>query len=195
MRAVKHATYARHLMAYAWAAPFCFEKEVTDLGCGEGFGLQLLSWFAIRVRGVDISPTFMRRAVKRIYGCVAWFDRVDADEDLYIAKGDVVVAFEFLEHIKDPKKVVRYCAENENTLIFSVPHCYPHPLHLTDFTSLSEVEALGLQQFAEVEYYQMDAQGLIQPGCPLKAPPPVKGDSRSLYRYLVVCKPRSLGGS
>lgn len=187
MKTAKHASYAAHLAAYAWAAPFIFRKSVVDIGCGEGHGLALLSLFAHQVKGIDISTKSLSLAQKRQYACPATFEAVDLDSLPPFEPDSCIVAFEVLEHIKNPKAFIEHI--KHLPLIFSVPHCYPHPLHLTNFTSLAEVEELVHPHYASYEWYQMDYQGLISPGAPIQAPPSSRKDRRSLYRYLGVCLP------
>lgn len=182
MKVVKHASYGRHLGAYAWAAQHCYKKPVVDIGCGEGYGLELISLFATSVGGVDVSPTYIKKAENRNYKCEKFLLQADLDdENLVIGmRGGVVLAFEILEHVKNPEALVKRIAATGTTLIFSVPHNYPHELHLTNFTSQDEVRAL-VQPYllaGEVEFLWMNQEGLISR---------VPFEGEELYRYLAVC--------
>src|SRR4051812_28160892 len=55
-----------HVSRYAWALRECEGKRVADLGCGVGYGTQILSSFAGTVVGVDVSPEAIE-AAKRLY--------------------------------------------------------------------------------------------------------------------------------
>lgn len=54
-------------------------------------------------------------------------------------ENSVAVAFEILEHIDNPKRVVAELAGSGTPLIFSVPHKYPHPMHKTVYSSWDDV--------------------------------------------------------
>lgn len=155
----KRPEYARHLQLYAWAARFCFNKYVFELGCGEAYGLQLISIFAQCVTGIDNSPTFLQRALKKQIYCPGNMIRGDLNGEIKFPnppKDAIVIAFEVLEHIDNPKLVVAEVASSGTPIIFSVPHDYPHPLHKTNYNSWEDALALvpkGFYQKVECYHY------------------------------------------
>ncbi len=177
---VKTRGYQNHLALYVWASQFAFNEEVTDIGCGEGFGLQAVSIFAKSVRGLDISPTFLNRAKKKQYYCPTSFEVVDIDHDPNLH--GFVLAFEVVEHVKEPRKLVEIMAVYP--FIASLPHNDHHPLHLTTYHSIEEVAklfegiAVDIFKYAHGVVYTADSgvvperyvivsQGLLArvPGC------------------------------
>lgn len=169
---VKTPLYSRHLSAYAWAAQYCGNKAVIELGCGEGFGLSILSLFAETVTGIDISPKFLNRASKNKYYCPHNLILGDAHqantEKLPAFSEPIIVAFEFLEHIEYPKLLLE--SIRGIPLIFSVPHDYPHPLHKTDFRSDDDVSKFIGRPY---DPFYMDQEGFISREKP-----------DNLYRYM-----------
>ncbi len=179
---VKRPEYSKHLQMYAWASRQCFGKSVTDFGCGTGHGLQIISHFAKSVIGWDISPHDTKIAGKLQYACPSQILLVDAEgaPDFTLPGTDVSLAFEFLEHIKDPKTFVGRV--KNTTLICSVPHDYPHELHLTMYRSLDDFKALLSPHYTNIKYFFWK-DGNIEPvGSVL----PQMGTPE---RYVAICTP------
>ncbi len=142
MKPRKHVSYIYHLGAYLWAAKYVYDKSVVEIGSGEGYGAQILSLFAKQIQGFDASPTFTRRAQANKYHCHANFTQADFDKGNHTFEGaEAVVAFEILEHLKNPSEVI-FHIPSDVPLLFSVPHNYPHPLHTHDFNSWADVHKM-----------------------------------------------------
>lgn len=92
--------WQEHLARYAFAAGMVPGKDVLDMGCGTGYGSQLLSEAGARsVLGIDSSKEAVEYARSRYSGArfsVADAARFETDE-----KFDVAVAFEAIEHTRD----------------------------------------------------------------------------------------------
>ncbi len=161
---------------YAWASRFCFGKSVTDFGSGTGHGLQIISHFAKSVIGWDISPHDTKIAQKLQMACPSQFLLVDVEKapDHLLPGNDVSLAFEFLEHIKDPKTFVGRV--KNSTLICSVPHDYPHALHLTMYRSLDDFKTLLSPHYDKVDYFLWKDGSFITEGIP--------------ERYVAICTPK-----
>lgn len=181
---LKRPEYARHLQLYAWAARFCFNKYVFELGCGEGFGLQLISAFAQCVTGIDNNDVFLKRALQKQIFCPGNMIKGDLNGEIKfpdLPADAIVIAFEVLEHIKDPKRIVEEVARSGTPIIFSVPHDYPHPLHLTDYKSWEDALALvpkdAYKSIALYHYQDGNVSRVTEP-----LPALTKGD-----RYVIRC--------
>ena len=48
--------FRRHLAVYEWVAERCQGRDVVDMACGEGYGVDVLARRARRVTGVDANP-------------------------------------------------------------------------------------------------------------------------------------------
>lgn len=96
--------YHRYLLAAQWVA----NKDVLDLGSGEGYGADLLAGTASSVTGIDIAPEAVEHARRR-YGRpglrFALGSMIDADS-VESDSCDVVVCFEALEHVLEHQELV-----------------------------------------------------------------------------------------
>ena len=95
--------FLNHLKFYRFAAQFVESKRVADVGCGSGYGCELLkSGGAVTVYGSDISKAAIKFA-KEQYGAsidfvVQGITDMKAYEDSFV---DVAVCSEVLEHVKE----------------------------------------------------------------------------------------------
>ena len=103
--------------------------RVADIGCANGYGSRLLSDVARTVDGYDINEEYLSVARSKAKVGQEFFKRNfelpnEPVEDPY----DIIVSFEFLEHLSTPFHAIRFIHESlcENgTLICSVPnHLY-----------------------------------------------------------------------
>lgn len=131
-----------------------------DIGCGEGFGLLITSMFASKVTGLDFSPRAVRIASSQRYLCPGEIKQFDLENEIIEEDFDICIAFEVLEHINNPKEVVERMRQLGKTLIFSVPHAYPHKLHKTDFYSLEDAQKLVPNW--KVEWYYLDGSNIVK---------------------------------
>lgn len=95
--------YLNHRKFYEFAAQFVKGKKVADIGCGSGYGCEILKKRgAAHVSGADISKESIRFARSR-YGDLADFS-MQGITDLEEYQGgsfDIAVCSEVLEHIKE----------------------------------------------------------------------------------------------
>lgn len=98
--------FINHCKFYKFAAQFVKDKVVADIGCGSGYGCQILKErHAARVYGADISKPSIEFAQAR-YGKYAEFS-IQGITDLKEYSNhsfDVTVCSEVLEHIKEYQK-------------------------------------------------------------------------------------------
>jgi 2-polyprenyl-3-methyl-5-hydroxy-6-metoxy-1,4-benzoquinol methylase len=95
--------FRNHAKVYEFAAQFVRGKTVVDVGCGAGYGAQILrDAGAVEVHACDVSAHSLRFA-RRHYGSAATFTRQTiVDLSTYADDSfDVVVSSEVLEHIKE----------------------------------------------------------------------------------------------
>lgn len=95
---------AHHVQRYAWALPQVAGKKVVDLGCGTGYGSFMLSWLAEWVTGLDVNGDAIVFA-KENFGVRVRFGVCDLERD-DLPDADVYVAFEALEHLKNPELLI-----------------------------------------------------------------------------------------
>ncbi|MBC8485612.1 MAG: class I SAM-dependent methyltransferase [Bacteroidetes bacterium] len=99
--------FLNHLKFYNFASQFCKNKHVVDIGCGSGYGCEVLTKSgAASVNGSDLSKSAIKFA-KAQYGDFAKFlvsgiTNLNKYEDNSF---DITIANEVLEHIKEYGKV------------------------------------------------------------------------------------------
>ena len=94
------------MMEYRWAQPYCTGKKVMDLNCDKGSGSKLLAVTASEVLGVDTNHSAIEFAKKSVIPANVQFrlvveGQLPFDDDSF----DVVVAFNYLEGLYNPKEV------------------------------------------------------------------------------------------
>jgi SAM-dependent methyltransferase len=159
-KADKH-TFWEHIYRYRFAARFVNGRQVLDVACGEGYGTAALAKAgAAKVVGVDISPETCSYAAKK-YGIET---RVGNGENLPVESSsvDVVVSFETIEHVPNPKAFLDECQRilrPNGLLVISTPNheaariCQPNnPFHCSELT-VAEFKKLIEDRFTVQGYY------------------------------------------
>ena len=112
-----------HLARYEWAKEEVF-GDVLDVGCGSGFGSELLAEGSkvTSVTGLDIHLYDLRNSSK-----VSFLEADIINSDLPARTFDSVVAFEFVEHF-DAEKIkivlakIRSVCDNQSVVFISTPN-------------------------------------------------------------------------
>jgi ubiquinone/menaquinone biosynthesis C-methylase UbiE len=166
-----------HWHRYHFAAPFAAGKAVVDVACGEGYGSALLARGAASVTGIDASGETIA-AARRRYGGAPGLEFVEGRcESLPLGEAcaDLVVSFETLEHLVDPRafldeaaRVLRpagvLVASSPNKAIYSDKAGYRNPFHPSEMYESEFVAALR-ERFAHVRLFgqRVDAYSAIWP--------------------------------
>lgn len=161
---VSYDVYIEHLARYRFCLPFVSGKTVLDAACGVGYGTECIAQFASRVVGVDIDGNASSAAKQASTRCNVDFARMDCRRTGFQAQSfDVVVAFEFLEHIHEQaqfiEEIIRIL-KSDGALIISTPSREPYNLarreanqfHLREL-SAEEFERLMRRYFGQVTIY------------------------------------------
>jgi 2-polyprenyl-3-methyl-5-hydroxy-6-metoxy-1,4-benzoquinol methylase len=111
-----------HKWRYEQAAQYCKGKTVLDAGCGVGYGSAMISDVAKQVFSIDDSAEAIEFARQKwqakniIYECHDFLM-------MHVFNVDVIIAFEFIEHIEDTDAVFgKFKSFNPSVIIVSVPH-------------------------------------------------------------------------
>lgn len=124
-----------HFARYEFAAPFVRGKSVADIGCGEGYGANILKESGAKsVVGIDNDPSVIAHA-KETYPNISFAAASAVQTNLPGGSFDVVVSFEVWHHLDDFQSFI---PEMERILkpggifICSVPNqriIYLNPFH------------------------------------------------------------------
>lgn len=137
---------AEHYTRYATVYTACHDKRVLDFSCGEGYGSHLMkTWGAARVVGVDISQDAIDAANERFSSDSVQFIKSSAEEikdNLGDAKFDLIVSFETIEHVQDPRSMLeamKSLLAEGGSIVISCPNdlAFPgidNPFHLKKYT-------------------------------------------------------------
>lgn len=115
-----------HLGRYLTAYPFARGASVLDIACGTGYGSSWLGEIATRVVGIDVSSEAIHEANEHFSSPNITFIQHSADGELLdIGRFDVVVCLETIEHVSNPRSLLRNLqsyVEPEGTIIISCPN-------------------------------------------------------------------------
>jgi SAM-dependent methyltransferase len=121
-------TMSEHATRYALAVGSLPGNDILDVGCGTGYGSEMLTWKGARVRGFDLwQPAADERPVwpggaELTYG----FDVTKQP----LPKADSAVMFEVLEHLHDAHGALRNVFSAVSTLMVSFPNPKVHGSHV-----------------------------------------------------------------
>ena len=119
-------------------------SHVLDIGCGDG---RICKYIPARIKytGVDYSPTRINIANESndkpnhnfVYNCAREFV-LNSETQKY----DLICAFEFLEHIIDPKELINHLLNTQNCFIVgTVPINIPYKAHLSVWKDEQELQS------------------------------------------------------
>ena len=152
-----------HFQRYSFARQLTIGKRGLDVGCGSGYGAEVLRGFAT-YDGVDLSAESLGNATHTFGGADISFHKGDAYSLPFDdASFDVVVCFEMLEHVEQPERVVaeiRRVLTADGIAISSTPdktnynadRIEPNEFHVHEMER-DEFESLMASEFAYVALY------------------------------------------
>ncbi len=153
--------FRRHLAVYEWVAERVRGRDVIDMACGEGYGVDVLARTARRVTGVDANPEAYEHARLRYSRPGVAFARELVER--YEEPCDAVVFLQTIEHVRDPETVLVHFREllrpggvayvsTPNLLTLAPPGAQKsdNPWHLKEYRA-EEFRALCASVFGRVE--------------------------------------------
>jgi 2-polyprenyl-3-methyl-5-hydroxy-6-metoxy-1,4-benzoquinol methylase len=124
-------TLSQHVVRYGWALPYVAGRHALDLGCGSGYGAEILSWGARRVEGFDLwRPEGDEVPAWPGVAALHWGHDLSADP---LPPANVGVMFEVLEHLAAPEAALRNAFAAVDTLLVSFPNPRWHGSHHNRF--------------------------------------------------------------
>ncbi len=162
-----YLVYLKHVALYDFAAQACTQKNVLDLGCGEGYGSANLAQVARLVVAADYDFEAVAHARAKYSRANLAHVVCDAQALPFApASFDTVVSFEVIEHIPDVlfylREIKRVCTP-DGTPIISTPN---RLLRLLPFQKpwnhfhLREYDARALAQTVNLVFAQIDLCGI-----------------------------------
>ena len=113
-----------HVARYKWAAELLpVGSRVVDFACGVGYGTRILGDAGHRAHGFDIDDEALSYA-RQHYAreLAAQFSKCNGNAPGDIGEADAAVCFETIEHIEDPRPLLKALRESAPMLIASVPN-------------------------------------------------------------------------
>lgn len=141
-----------HLVRYNLAKQIIIKKlsnkKIIDVASGVGYGSYIMSEVSDKVISIEINKTAHDKGKK--YFAKENIEYVNSDVfDYSFSKSDMIVCFEFLEHIKESKKLIKTISLSTNKLLISTPNelirpYKQHPINLFHYRhwSPNELEEL-----------------------------------------------------
>ncbi|MGE3107684.1 MAG: class I SAM-dependent methyltransferase [Phycisphaerales bacterium] len=162
-----------HLRRYEFAARYTPGKRVADIACGLGYGSSILvaDGAAACVHAVDICPEAIGYARSRFAHPCVEFRAADAcASGLPDACVDVVTSFETIEHVAQPRTLLREfhrVLASAGTLVLSTPNDWgltEHHVQSFTFQSLSA----AVEEFFDIQgwWTQRDTAQRFERGVP-----------------------------
>jgi len=165
-----YTSYGNHFQRYIFAESYCSGKRVLDAGCGIGYGSAHLAMnVALSVVALDISDEALTEATRLYRRDNLRFVKGDVERLSEVpdlgGPFDVVINFENIEHLVNPKQFlagVKEVLTSDGTLVVSTPNGelterneagkIVNPFHLKEFTRDDLGEILG-QFFDSVKFF------------------------------------------
>lgn len=148
---------ADHINRYKWALGKLPRGSVIDAACGVGYGSWILANSGRYVRAIEKDPGAVEYA-KKHYSHKNIYHQCADLRDIYLS-GDPVVAFEFIEHIKDPLPILK---KFTGLLLASVPNetIFPYKNYKFHYRHYTKIEFEELLNQAGYKIHEWYGQGI-----------------------------------
>ena len=138
-----HGTMSEHAARYAFALQYAGGRDVLDLGCGTGYGAEMLTWSAERVRGFDLWQPEPGAHPRWPGGAELHYGHDLCRDPL--PEAELATAFEVIEHLPDAPDALRHALAAVDTLVASFPNPVHHGSHMNQW----HVNDWSLDEFEE----------------------------------------------
>lgn len=154
-----------HLAKYRFALKFCKGKKITEFGCGTGYGSKYLAQNGVKkIMAYDIDLAAVNFAIKNSPHENITYIQADIETLQLNSKYDVILAFEVIEHLKNPRKLLELAKSGlrkGGVFILSTPNkAYSilnngkpsNPYHIYEYYP-KELKDILLKYFKSVQLY------------------------------------------
>jgi SAM-dependent methyltransferase len=132
---------SEHTSRYAYALSLVGGAHVLDLGCGTGYGSEMLSWSATSVRGFDLwQPGADEHPSWPGVAELTYGHDLCADP---LPRADLAVMFEVIEHLPDAPRALAIAFGAVDAIVGS----FPNPVHHGSWMNRYHVNDWPLEQF------------------------------------------------
>ena len=176
----EYLIYLRHLFAYELSKDIIAKNSfVLEVGCGEGYGTNLLSQHVGKIIGLDIDKNTITHASKKSCSENCVFEMYDGVRIPYNDHTfDAVVSFQVIEHLQNdinyvsevyralkrggifilttPNRTFRLKPGQKPWNKFHVREYYPHELENVLRSHFSDVKVWGIRGNEEVQEFEIE---------------------------------------
>ncbi len=151
--------YQEHVARYHFASQLCVGKAVLDVGCGVGYGSQLLAQKGARsVLAFDLSESAIGHATEHFGAPNLAFVTADAESFDFGKQFELITCFELIEHVSQQDKVFECIARSltpDGVVVMSTPRALADKrthFHTHEY-SRDEFEQAFLRHFKNRAFY------------------------------------------
>lgn len=154
----------REATRYIWANKYLLGKDILEIGCSTGYGIQFLP-NDIKYVGMDYDERIIDVACKQQWRDGLTFVHADIN-DIQLMQHDTIIAFEVIEHLDNGLEIVEKLKKHCKRLLITVPYDEPkgfwgehHKLHgLLEF----DFPDFDIQYINEHGYISKDEQPISE---------------------------------
>ena len=152
--------FYQHRKVYLFSKKYCRDKTVLEIGCGEGLGAYEMSKIAKSVVAIDKDEGTIRKNKKTYVSENLSFLAGPFEETVIEGKFDVILVFQFIEHVKNIdlvlEKIINH-SKKGSLAIFSTPSktrssFAENPYHFREYNSKELLKILS-KYFGKVKIY------------------------------------------
>jgi len=154
-------TENEHEQRYNLVSKFTQEKNVIDIACGSGKGSYIMATEgkATRVTGCDVDEETVRYASIKYAHDRIHHEVKDAEELYFRQKSDILVSFETIEHLNNPRIFLEQVKKNltEGGTFFVSTPISSRPINKNPYNKYHKIE-WGFTEFQKLisEYFIID---------------------------------------